>query len=72
MPKKLKINRELGESLTLGVELVAPTLLFALLGYIADRYFGTFPIIMIVGVFLGAAGGFWTVVKGLFIRGSQN
>jgi len=71
MPKKLKIGRELGESLTLGIELVVPTLLCAFLGYLADKNFGTFPVIMIIGVFLGAAGGFWNVVK-RFIRGRRN
>ncbi|MFA6549491.1 MAG: AtpZ/AtpI family protein [Candidatus Margulisiibacteriota bacterium] len=63
MPKKLKIGRELGESLTLGIELVSPTLICAFLGYLADKHFGTFPFVMIAGVFLGAAGGFWNVTK---------
>jgi len=53
---------ELSDSLTLGVELVLPTLLGAVVGYYADQYFSSAPLGMIVGVFVGAGLGFWRIV----------
>jgi|GEM_PF-3422543 len=64
-------GKDIGDSLTLGFEIVLPTLLGALLGYLLDRYFGTWPIIMIMGLFLGAALGFFMVVY-KFVLGSDN
>jgi len=55
--------RDMGDSLTLGFQLVLPTLLGALLGYYADRYFSSGPVGLILGVFLGAGLGGWSVVR---------
>ena len=56
-------GKEVGNSLTLSFELVVPTLLCALVGYYADKYFHSAPIGVIIGLFLGGAAGFWNVVK---------
>ena len=56
-------GKDIGDSLTLGFELVIPTIIFALIGYYIDRHFATFPLVVIVGVFLGAGAGFYNVVR---------
>lgn len=56
-------GKDIGDSLTVGFELVLPTILFALLGYYIDKHFATFPLVLIIGIFLGAAAGFWNVVR---------
>ena len=56
-------GKEVGNSLTLGFELVVPTLLCALVGHYADIYFHSDPIGFLIGIFLGGAAGFWNVVK---------
>ena len=55
--------RDMGDSLTLGFQLVLITLLGALLGYYADRYFSSWPVGLIIGLFIGAALGFWSVTR---------
>ncbi|MFH1542791.1 MAG: AtpZ/AtpI family protein [bacterium] len=57
------LGKELGDSLTLGFELVLPTLLCALIGWELDSRFGSAPFGLISGVFLGAVAGFWSVVR---------
>jgi len=47
----------------IGIDLVVGTLLGALLGYFADRTFGTKPWLMIVGVFFGALAGFRNIFR---------
>ncbi len=56
-------GKDVGDSLTLGFELVLPTLFCALVGYFVDTKLSSFPIGLIIGVFAGAAAGFWNVVK---------
>ena len=56
-------GKDIGDSLTLGFELVLPTLLFALIGYYIDLYFSSSPVALFIGVFLGAGAGFWNVVR---------
>lgn len=56
-------GKEIGDSLTLGFELVLPTLLGALIGYYIDKHFASSPIALFIGVFLGAAAGFWNVIR---------
>jgi ATP synthase protein I len=46
-----------------GVELVATTVVGTGLGYGLDRWLGTGPWLMIVGVFLGAAAGFLAIYR---------
>ena len=56
-------GKDIGDSLTLGLELVLPTLFCALIGYYIDGKLSSFPIGLIIGVFFGAGAGFWNVVK---------
>ena len=56
-------GKELGESLTLGFELVLPTVLGALVGYYLDCRLGSFPIAMAIGLFVGAAAGILNVAR---------
>jgi ATP synthase protein I len=46
-----------------GLELVAATVLGAGLGYALDRWLGTGPWLLVVGVVLGAAAGFLAVYR---------
>ena len=46
-----------------GLELVAATVLGAGLGYGLDRWLGTEPWLLVVGVVLGAAAGFLAVYR---------
>ncbi len=55
--------KEWGDALTLSYELVLPTLLGALIGYYIDQYFASFPLALAIGLFLGAAAGFYNVVR---------
>ncbi len=47
----------------IGMELVVTTLVGAFLGYLIDRWLGTQPWFMILGVLFGAAAGFRTVYR---------
>jgi ATP synthase protein I len=46
-----------------GVELVAATVVGAGLGYGLDRWLGTAPWLVIVGVFLGATAGLLGIIR---------
>jgi len=46
-----------------GLELVAATVIGAGLGYALDRWLGTRPWLLVVGVVLGAAAGFFAVYR---------
>lgn len=61
----------LGDSLTLGFELVLPTVLGALLGYYIDQRFAWPDVAMIIGVFVGAALGFLNVVRKYIFDANQ-
>lgn len=46
-----------------GMELVVATLVGAFLGYLLDRFLGTKPWLMVVGVVVGAIAGFLNVYR---------
>jgi ATP synthase protein I len=46
-----------------GTELVVATMLGAFLGYLLDRFLGTKPWLMVVGVVIGAVAGFLNVYR---------
>lgn len=46
-----------------GLELVAATLIGAGLGYALDRWLGTGPWLVVVGVVLGTAAGFFGIYR---------
>lgn len=45
----------------LSAQMVASTLVGALLGWLLDRWLGTGPFALVLGLFLGGAGGIVTV-----------
>ena len=47
-----------GEAFASGLELVVPTVLFTLLGFWADKSWGTTPLFLVLGFLLGASGTF--------------
>lgn len=57
------LGKEIGDSITLGFELVLPTLFGAFIGYYIDQKLMSFPVALIIGLFIGAAAGFWNVVR---------
>jgi len=48
-----------------GIEFAVAIVLFLYIGKWLDARFGTAPVLMIVGVFLGAAGGFYGLYRSL-------
>jgi ATP synthase protein I len=46
-----------------GVEFIIAVLLFGGLGWLADRWLGTRPWLMLTGGALGFAGGLWLLIK---------
>jgi len=54
-PVTAEISRYLGYGMTWALS----TLLFLYLGSLADKRFGTDPVLTLIGAFVGAAGGFY-------------
>jgi ATP synthase protein I len=61
-PQK-NMGKDLGVITRVAIDLVAGTLVGALLGYMADRMAGTGPWLMVVGVFLGTIAGFRNIFR---------
>lgn len=57
------IGRGLGLAARVGTEFVAATVVGAFLGYLLDRLLGTWPWILIAGLFLGLAAGMLNVFR---------
>jgi ATP synthase protein I len=53
----------LGVAMRIGLELVVATMVGTGLGWLGDRYFGTSPWLMLVGVLIGVAAGFLNVYR---------
>jgi F0F1-type ATP synthase assembly protein I len=49
----------------LGLQLAASILLFLYLGRWLDTRLGTAPLLLVIGVFVGAAGGFYSLYRAL-------
>lgn len=56
--EKKRVFEDLRVYGSLGTEMAACVLIGALLGYLADRWLGTRPWILIIGFIFGAAAGF--------------
>ena len=56
-------RKGLSIAVRIGVELVAALIVGGGLGYWADSYFGTSPVGIVVGVFLGMAAGLLNVYR---------
>jgi F0F1-type ATP synthase assembly protein I len=57
-PNTAKWDQVRGEGVVHGLEIVIPTIVFALLGLWADSALGTSPLFLIVGFLFGAVGTF--------------
>jgi F0F1-type ATP synthase assembly protein I len=69
MPRKmLPLGREFVEATSISIELVVPVVLGAFAGYWLDGKLRTYPGLLILGVFLGAVSGMWTVYKNLILN----
>lgn len=64
-PERQRILRELGRYSGLGLAWALSVLLFLLIGYWLDGKLGTLPWLTMTGAFIGAAGGFLSLYRGL-------
>jgi len=55
--------RKAGPYLNIGYTLFGSILFFAYLGYWVDKWSGTKPLFLIIGLFLGLFGGFYNMIK---------
>ncbi len=58
-----KTYREVGPYLGLGLQLAATIVIFLLVGKWLDGEFNTSPVLMVVGVFIGAVAGLYSFLK---------
>jgi F0F1-type ATP synthase assembly protein I len=54
-----------GRYATLGIQFVASMCILGFVGYWADGKLGTYPWLLIVGLFLGAAGSFYSLLQAI-------
>jgi ATP synthase protein I len=57
-----------GDMMGVGLQFAASILLFLFLGMWADRRLGTEPWLLIAGVFVGGAAGFWSMYRRLVVE----
>ncbi len=60
-----RVTREVGRYTGFGLAWALSVLLFLLIGYWLDGKLGTLPWLTVAGAFVGAAGGFVSLVRGL-------
>ena len=58
-----EFRKGLSFALRIGVELVSTLIVGGGLGYLADGYFGTSPVLIVVGLFLGMSAGLLNVYR---------
>ena len=64
---------DFGKYSSLGIEFAFTFLAFGALGYLVDKWAGTYPFLMILGIFLGAAAGFVKLYYSVFPpKGGKN
>ncbi len=59
----MKLNQSNAAGISIGIELVVSVLLGLGLGYWLDRRFGTSPWLTLVGIVLGSAAGFRSLLR---------
>lgn len=59
---------EAGRFLGVGVQFAGSILIFLFLGRWMDGRLGTGPWLLLLGVFVGAAAGFWAIYYGLVVE----
>jgi F0F1-type ATP synthase assembly protein I len=57
-----------GRYMGYGLTWVASTALFLYLGYLVDRWLGTMPLFLILGAFVGAGAGFYSLYYHLVVE----
>ncbi|MFN2382698.1 MAG: AtpZ/AtpI family protein [Gemmatimonadota bacterium] len=63
--ERRRVARELGRYTGLGLAWALSVLFFLLIGYWLDGQWGTLPWLTMLGAFVGAAGGFLSLYRGL-------
>lgn len=63
--ERRRVILELGRFTGFGLAWALSVLFFLLIGYWLDGRLGTLPWLTITGAFIGAAGGFWSLYRGL-------
>ena len=63
--EKRGVTAEISRYLGYGLTWALSTLLFLWLGTQADRWLGTKPALTLIGAFVGAAAGFYYMIRGL-------
>jgi F0F1-type ATP synthase assembly protein I len=58
--------RSFGNYAGLGIQLGATIIAFCFLGYWLDGLFGTRPVLMLLGTFVGAAAAFYSMYRKVF------
>ncbi len=66
-----KPGPEAGDLMGVGLQFAASILLFFFLGRWADDRLGTGPWLLVLGVFVGLAGGFWSMYRRLVVDPAQ-
>ena len=67
--ERQRVLREVGRYTGFGLAWALSVLLFLLIGYWLDQRLGTLPWLTIAGAFVGAAGGFISLVRGVTAAG---
>ena len=67
--ERQRVLREVGRYTGFGLAWALSVLLFLLIGYWLDQRLGTLPWLTIAGAFVGAAGGFISLVRGVSAAG---
>lgn len=67
--ERQRVLREVGRFTGFGLAWALSVLFFLLIGYWLDQRLGTLPWLTIAGAFLGAAGGFISLVRGVTAAG---
>ena len=60
---QIRVYRQVGSYLGIGIEFVVAILLCFFAGQWLDGKLGTEPVLMLVGAFLGAAAGFYSFIR---------
>lgn len=67
-PRKTPPVVDAGRYMGFGLQWALGTLLFLFLGWLVDRWLGTMPLFLILGTFIGAAAGFYSLYYHLVVE----
>lgn len=66
--QETRLAAEAARYLGFGMQWALSTGLFLVLGWVVDRWLGTLPLFLIIGAFLGAGAGFWSLYYHMVIE----